>query len=38
MITPHYFDYHFDVNNNEIDLLERSEITPQVDNGSMQEC
>ncbi len=37
MITPHYFDYHFDVNNNEIDLLERSEITPQVDNGSMQE-
>lgn len=33
MITPHHFDYHFNVDNNEIDLLEGSELNPTADDG-----
>ena len=37
MITPHHFDYHFNVNNDEVDLLERSELNPKIDDGSKEE-
>tara|TARA_B100000902_G_scaffold13304_1_gene16191 strand:+ start:5311 stop:6546 length:1236 start_codon:yes stop_codon:yes gene_type:complete len=37
MMTPHHFDYHFNVNNNEVDLLERSELVPEIDNGSNEQ-
>lgn len=37
MLTPHHFDYHFGVDNNEVDLLEYSEINPKVDNGSKED-
>ena len=34
MITPHHFDYHFGVDNDEVDLLEGSELNPKADDGS----
>jgi hypothetical protein len=37
MITPHHFNYHFDVNSDEIDLLEGSELNPKADDGSVND-
>ena len=37
MITPHYFQYHFGIPKDNIDLLEGSELTPIADDGSIDD-
>lgn len=34
MITPHHFKYHFGIDEDEMDLLEGSELGPKADDGS----
>ncbi|MCV6630709.1 MAG: CotH kinase family protein [Flavobacteriaceae bacterium] len=34
MITPHHFKYHYDVDDDTVDLLEGSEVNPEADDGS----
>lgn len=37
MITPHHFDYHYGVDDDEVDLLGGSPLYPEVDDGSADE-
>lgn len=37
LITPHYFEYRYGVDDDEVDLLEGSELQPEADDGTIDD-
>jgi hypothetical protein len=37
MITPHHFENHYNIDNDKVDLLEGSELSPQADDGVIED-